>query len=440
MKRNFLLLCTIIVPSFCGASFGEGFNSLLETIFDTSAPVAESVLTPIPEIAIPNQMETVDVTDFQKKIMQEEAAIEQLEVDAAQVSVQLEIVADEYEGLAAQVQWLDEQLGTIGGQQEQAALLEKKWRSQLESLAKERTFLAAQQRAEQREYEQLMRKKIVQSEGMTSSEWGLWRWLFGTQTVSQQLERERREEVREQTLTTRVRQLGQLQRELDLREAQTGALHRSAQDLNKKLMEQRESLRALADARARVQARLEFDAGKLQQQIDLAEQQRVESTFAIKKFRDGLRQWEDDGEVTDDPGVALLDFPLPIDRVVTATFRDPEYKKNLGREHWATDFAAPQGTEILAPADGMIKKVAQNGYQYSYLIVDHGDDLFTVYGHVSDVLVVEGGRVQRGDTIARTGGTPGMLGSGFFTTGPHLHFEVFFRGQHVDPLKFLPKL
>jgi len=51
--------------------------------------------------------------------------------------------------------------------------------------------------------------------------------------------------------------------------------------------------------------------------------------------------------------------------------------------------------------------------------------------------VNEGEVVEGGDTIGQTGGTPGTVGAGFFSTGPHLHLEIFVGDQHVDPAEFL---
>ena len=69
--------------------------------------------------------------------------------------------------------------------------------------------------------------------------------------------------------------------------------------------------------------------------------------------------------------------------------------------------------------------------QYGYMVdIDHGNDLVTRYAHTSKILVREGDLVQRGRKIAEVG-TTGR------STGPHLHFEVRFRGAAQNPTKFL---
>ena len=98
--------------------------------------------------------------------------------------------------------------------------------------------------------------------------------------------------------------------------------------------------------------------------------------------------------------------------------------------HEGIDFLAEAGASIVAAASGV---VAFAGFhpQYGYMVdIDHGNDLVTRYAHSSKLLVKEGEVVQRGRKIAEVGSTGR-------STGPHLHFEVRYRGAAQNPLKFL---
>ncbi|HEV2431393.1 MAG TPA: M23 family metallopeptidase [Burkholderiales bacterium] len=98
--------------------------------------------------------------------------------------------------------------------------------------------------------------------------------------------------------------------------------------------------------------------------------------------------------------------------------------------HEGIDFVADPGSPIVAAAAGV---VVFSGFhpQYGYMVdIDHGNDLVTRYGHCSKLLVREGDLVQRGRKIAEVGSTGR-------STGPHLHFEVRFRGAAQNPSKFL---
>jgi hypothetical protein len=74
---------------------------------------------------------------------------------------------------------------------------------------------------------------------------------------------------------------------------------------------------------------------------------------------------------------------------------------------------------------------------YSYLALKHPDGYFTVYGHLSEVLVKPYQFVRKGDIIAKSGGTPGTPGAGPMTSGAHLHFEIWKDKEPVDPLRYL---
>jgi murein DD-endopeptidase MepM/ murein hydrolase activator NlpD len=98
--------------------------------------------------------------------------------------------------------------------------------------------------------------------------------------------------------------------------------------------------------------------------------------------------------------------------------------------HEGIDFLADQGSPVVAAAGGVVQFAGLHP-QYGIMIdVDHGDDLVTRYAHLSKLFAKEGDVVVRGRRIALSG-TTGR------STGPHLHFEVRFRGAAQNPAKFL---
>jgi murein DD-endopeptidase MepM/ murein hydrolase activator NlpD len=104
----------------------------------------------------------------------------------------------------------------------------------------------------------------------------------------------------------------------------------------------------------------------------------------------------------------------------------------LGYEkfHTGIDFAAETGTPIYAADTGTVI-VAEwyGGYGYA-VIVAHGNQLSTLYGHCSELFVTVGQAVQKGQVIAAVGSTG-------FSTGPHLHFELRLNGEPIDPTPYL---
>ncbi len=138
-------------------------------------------------------------------------------------------------------------------------------------------------------------------------------------------------------------------------------------------------------------------------------------------------------------GNNTIAWPVPKNVIITR-FHDPDYPyRNIIGEHPAVDIRAKQGTTLMAAADGYVAKVKFDGNKnYAYIMIIHGNGLATVYGHVSAVYVMTDQYVTQGQAIGRTGGMPGGIGSGPFTTGPHLHFEVRLNGLPVDPENYLP--
>ncbi|HEY6239260.1 MAG TPA: M23 family metallopeptidase [Burkholderiales bacterium] len=98
--------------------------------------------------------------------------------------------------------------------------------------------------------------------------------------------------------------------------------------------------------------------------------------------------------------------------------------------HEGVDFPVDNGTPVFAAAGGVVIYSGPHP-QYGFLVeIDHGNDFTTRYAHCSRLLVKEGEVVQRGSKVAETGSTGRA-------TGPHLHFEVRYRGVAQNPIRFL---
>lgn len=136
-------------------------------------------------------------------------------------------------------------------------------------------------------------------------------------------------------------------------------------------------------------------------------------------------------DIEDEIPISYLDnIPThqPVDGFITQEF--DKKKASLRDEHHGIDIAAKEGTGINASASGM---VVFSGWtvKFGYLIIIfHGDDYFSLYGHNQANFVENLQWVDRGQLIALVGQTGDA-------TGPHLHFEIWKNGKPVDPSDYV---
>ncbi len=103
---------------------------------------------------------------------------------------------------------------------------------------------------------------------------------------------------------------------------------------------------------------------------------------------------------------------------------------NVEQFHNGVDFAAPKGTAIYAAYDGVVVAATYSASMGNYVMIDHGDSLYTIYMHASALYVEKDDVVVRGETIAAVGSTGR-------STGNHLHFSVRKNGEYVSPWNYL---
>jgi len=99
--------------------------------------------------------------------------------------------------------------------------------------------------------------------------------------------------------------------------------------------------------------------------------------------------------------------------------------------HSGIDLAAPWGTDVYAARSGRVAEVGRDDTYGNYILLDHAGGYQTLYGHLSRILVRLHQEVTSGMII-------GKVGSSGMSTGPHLHFEIRFRGRPEDPAPLLP--
>lgn len=103
----------------------------------------------------------------------------------------------------------------------------------------------------------------------------------------------------------------------------------------------------------------------------------------------------------------------------------------IKKMHKGADIPAPFGTPVLATSDGKVLVAEQKNTGYgNNIVIQHDETYQSRYAQLSELLVVVGQKVKKGDVI-------GKVGSSGASTGPHLHYEVLENGKHVNPENFL---
>ena len=141
-----------------------------------------------------------------------------------------------------------------------------------------------------------------------------------------------------------------------------------------------------------------------------------------------FRQWvEEENEFALDQNAPELDIPqlfAPVDGLLTSKF-------NQGNGHYAVDIAAPKNTPIKSCYEGTVVYSDWSSENGHTILIQHENNLISAYKHNSAILKSVGDFVRSGEAIAIIGN------SGENSTGPHLHFELWFDGYAINPEEYI---
>lgn len=120
--------------------------------------------------------------------------------------------------------------------------------------------------------------------------------------------------------------------------------------------------------------------------------------------------------------------PLKTYKRISSHFGSRRILNNIKKAgHSGTDYAAPIGTPVYAPADGIVALTHSDMFLTGKtLLINHGYGLFSSYSHLDKITVKEGDRIYRGDLV-------GQVGTTGRSTGPHLHYVISWFHIRLDP-------
>jgi len=123
----------------------------------------------------------------------------------------------------------------------------------------------------------------------------------------------------------------------------------------------------------------------------------------------------------------------PVPGHVSSSYGYRDHPQSGRRQlHTGVDLSTDVGTEVLATADGIVTFSGETRISGNVVVIEHGRGFNTAYAHNKENLVTVGQPVRRGDAIALSGSTGR-------STGPHVHYEIWKDGHHVNPSQFLAR-
>lgn len=169
-----------------------------------------------------------------------------------------------------------------------------------------------------------------------------------------------------------------------------------------------------------------------QYEDDIAIQTEIITQLEAAVAEEKRKLLEENGQVLTYDG-GMFKWPAPSYTRISSEFGNRTHP-TLGVVlfHNGLDMAAPGGSKILAAYDGKVVAADYSATMGNYIMIDHGDNLYTVYMHASALYVSKGDVVIKGEHIAAVGSTGR-------STGNHLHFSVRLNGSYVNPWNYFSK-
>ena len=125
-------------------------------------------------------------------------------------------------------------------------------------------------------------------------------------------------------------------------------------------------------------------------------------------------------------------YPLPYRVAITDSYGYRPHPVTGKKTTWhnGVDLAAGAGTAIYATKSGTVTTALRSDIWGNYVVINHGDGFSSLYAHMQGLIVKAGDYVKQGQTI-------GYVGSTGLSTGPHLHFTIYYNGADVNPMSYI---
>ncbi len=152
----------------------------------------------------------------------------------------------------------------------------------------------------------------------------------------------------------------------------------------------------------------------------------VGASVEEKKYITAVSSLSIESNIVDKIKATGIKFVKPTTGTITSNFGAREVIFNdIDSYHTGVDIANKKGTKVVSSIEGKVTTASNNKYNGNYVIVENGD-IRTIYCHLNKITVKKGTKVKAGTKI-------GEMGTTGYSTGPHLHFEIEYKGEKINP-------
>ena len=145
-----------------------------------------------------------------------------------------------------------------------------------------------------------------------------------------------------------------------------------------------------------------------------------------EKYITAVSSVSKESSVVDKIKATGIEFVKPTTGTITSNFGAREVIfDDIDSYHTGVDIANKKGTKVVSSIEGKVTIASNNKYNGNYVVVENGD-IRTIYCHLNKISVKKGTKVKAGTKI-------GEMGSTGYSTGPHLHFEIEYKGEKINP-------
>lgn len=347
---------------------------------------------------------------------------EQLQEEISQVNAEALTYAEEKRQIDLQIIYVRDTINNINAQIEGYNQLIAEKQAELDLLEQEHDELEGRYRK---------RMRAMQERGDIS----IWNIIFSSDSFSAMLNsRAMIEEIARVDQNMLNELVLSSQRILDAKDVLAG--EKMLLETKKlELAVQEEELSALRTRSDEMLAALNADRARLEEEMMEAEELEAQLTAEIAKMEEEYTEKlkEENGGFIPDPNEHGFIFPVDVSGFVyLSSPYGMRYHPISGNYtmHNGVDFAAYLGTPTYAAKSGVVTTARYGAGWGNYVVINHGDGFSTLYAHFDTIKVSEGDIVSRGQVI----GTVGSTGN---STGPHLHFTMYYNGDTVNPMLYV---